>query len=156
MLNRDDLYVEERSAIEIAPVARADILRLASVSEDGRETGGILLGRGPDANGVIRVEVAGDAGPKAERHCDFFLRDLDHARSLAKQAWVKSHAIWIGEWHTHPRGGPTPSPSDLRTYVALLAAASLKFELFTTIIVTSGPDENWSSPQLWPWLLRLS
>ena len=41
---------------------------------DGREIGGILLGRGPDDDGVIEIVEAGDPGPNADRRNDFFLR----------------------------------------------------------------------------------
>jgi integrative and conjugative element protein (TIGR02256 family) len=143
------------NSIEIAPGARADILRLASESRDGRETGGILLGHGPDLDGLVQVELAGDPGPNAQRHSDFFLRDLDHARALAEKAWSTSRAVWIGEWHTHPRGGHAPSSSDLRTYMTLLSIAELEFELFTAVIVTAGSEKDWSNPRLWSWLLRL-
>ena len=145
----------EQSSIVISPAARASILRLASVSEDGRETGGILLGRGPETEGVVWVEIAGDPGPGAERRPDFFLRDLGHARVLAEKAWTASRAIWIGEWHTHPLGGHRPSPSDLSTYLRLLATSELQFELFVSIIVTADAGEGWARPRLWPWLLEL-
>jgi integrative and conjugative element protein (TIGR02256 family) len=151
-----DSGVEGDGSIEIGRETRANIMRMASESEDGLETGGILLGRGPDANGVVQVEIAGDAGPRAERRRDFFLRDLVHARSLAEEAWATSRSIWVGEWHTHPLGGRAPSPSDIRTYVSLLATAELEFEIFTAIIVTPGFQGNWRQPQLWPWLLHLA
>jgi integrative and conjugative element protein (TIGR02256 family) len=144
-----------QGSIEIGQAAQADILRLAAGSQDGRETGGILLGRGPDADGVVHVEVAGAAGPRAERRSDFFLRDLNHARLLAEKAWKASRAVWVGEWHTHPRGGNRPSRADLSTYLRLLAASELQFELFVSIIVTAHAVHGWTKPQLWPWLLEL-
>jgi integrative and conjugative element protein (TIGR02256 family) len=107
------------NAIDIAPEARSAIMRLSPESADGSETGGILLGRGPDADGVVRVEIAGEPGPRAERRPDFFLRDLEHARGLAARAWQETGAVWIGEWHTHPMGGARPSATDLGTYARL-------------------------------------
>lgn len=153
--DRDDLPMPEKGSIEIAEQANAAITGLASASKDGRETGGILLGRGPDANGVIHVEIAGDPGPAAERRPDFFLRDLGHARELAEEAWNTSQAIWVGEWHTHPLGGRAPSPSDLHTYATLLSAADLDFKLFVAIIVIPGKEGEWDNSELCPWLLRL-
>ena len=141
--------------IEIAPRARDSIFRLARESEDGRETGGILLGRGPDDNGVVRVEIAGDAGPAADRRPDFFLRDLVHTRALADKAWQQSRAVWVGEWHTHPKGGRAPSASDLSTYIRLLAASALEFDVFVSIIVVPDQLGGWTGPRLWPWLLEL-
>ncbi len=132
--------------------AVAAIRALAPESADGRETGGILIGRGPDADGLIVVDQAGDAGPGAIRRADFFLRDRAHAERLAEAAWDDRQAVWVGDWHTHPMGGPQPSERDLRTYTGLLAAAELEFEVFTSIIVVPDPTAGWERPVLTPWL----
>jgi integrative and conjugative element protein (TIGR02256 family) len=137
--------------VDIHPEARSRICELAAQSEDGRETGGILLGRGPDETGVVRVERAGDAGPRAEREADYFLRDLKHAKELADAAWEESEAVWIGEWHTHPTGLAMPSSRDFVTYAGLLADPELWFEAFVSIIVV--PDPDWASPRLLAWIL---
>jgi integrative and conjugative element protein (TIGR02256 family) len=141
--------------IHIAAGVREHILQLAIKSGDGRETGGILLGRGPAPDGVIPIEIAGDPGPAADRRPNFFLRDLAHAEALANAAWERSRAIWVGEWHTHPTGGSQPSASDLSTYTHLLAASALDFEVFVSVIVTPDDAKGWEAPQLWPWLLEL-
>jgi integrative and conjugative element protein (TIGR02256 family) len=138
-------------SVDIRREAAARIAQLAGASADGTETGGILLGRGPDTNGVIAVEKAGDPGPNADRRPEFFLRDLTHAQELAAQAWKRDKAIWVGEWHTHPEGPIQPSPRDLNTYVALMTDASLEFKAFVSIIVI--PDPSWQQPRLLPWVL---
>src|SRR5690349_4052221 len=119
--------------ITILPLARERICELAVESQDGRETGGILLGRGSDAEGGIVVERAGDAGPDAERRPDYFLRDLAHAQRLADEGWERDHAVWVGEWHTHPTGILTPSPRDFVTYAGLLSDPELAFDVFVSI-----------------------
>lgn len=138
-------------SVEIRPGVAARIAELAVASADGAETGGILFGRGPDATGVIVVEGAGDPGPRADRRADFFLRDLEHAQRLAAEAWERDKAIWVGEWHTHPKGPLQPSPRDLHTYVALMTDAALEFRAFVSIIVV--PDPDWTTPRLLPWVL---
>ncbi len=145
-----------RQLIQVADSAYQAIERFAAESADGRETGGILLGRGPDATGAVHVEVAGEPGPNAIRRADFFQRDLDHARKLADDAWEVSRAVWIGEWHTHLHAGPRPSAADLRTYARLLTAASLQFEVFAAVIVVPDSARGWHRPQLWPWLLHIN
>lgn len=138
-------------AAEIRPEAANRIMKLAAVSTDGRETGGILLGRGPDANGLIIIEEAGDPGPDADRRPDYFLRDLAHAQRLAAAAWERDKAVWVGEWHTHPKGPIHPSARDLDTYAGLMTDTSLDFRAFVSIIVV--PDPDWARPRLVPWML---
>lgn len=142
--------------MRIAASAERAIMAFARESEDGRETGGILVGRGPGADGVVHVEVAGDAGPRAIRRSDFFLRDLAHARQLADDAWERTGAVWVGEWHTHLKREPQPSQADLSTYVRLLAIAELNFVVFTSLIVIPDVERGWAAPQIWPWLLELN
>jgi integrative and conjugative element protein (TIGR02256 family) len=132
------------------------IKAMARESADGRETGGILLGRGPDEDGVVLVERAGDPGPNARREPGFFLRDLEHAQRLADEAWDESKAIWVGEWHTHVHGDSRPSATDLGTYASLLAAADLHFDVFVSIIVVPDAERDWEEPWLAPWLLAIS
>jgi integrative and conjugative element protein (TIGR02256 family) len=141
--------------VDITPTARDSILRLATESADGRETGGILLGRRAHASGVVCVEIVGDPGPAADRRPTFFSRDLAHANALAQDAWQRSRAVWVGEWHTHPAGGPQPSARDLATYAGLLAASALAFEVFVSIIVVPNNVSGWDAPQMVSWLLEL-
>jgi integrative and conjugative element protein (TIGR02256 family) len=139
--------------LNVAPEARTNILRLAPESADECETGGILLGRGPSRHGLIDVLEAGDPGPKAERHADRFLRDLDHARALAERAWDRARALWVGEWHTHPKSGPEPSARDLVTYSEILADPDLGFDVFVSIIVTPDKEHAWALPRLTAWCI---
>jgi integrative and conjugative element protein (TIGR02256 family) len=144
------------SDVLIAEHARRSIVRIARESTDGLETGGILLGRGPDDLGVVRVEQAGDPGPDAVRRSDYFLRDLEHANRLADYAWQRHQLVWVGEWHTHLEPIPYPSPADLQTYRRLLSEPELQFDSFIAVIVTAASTEGWEKPTLTPWLLRIS
>lgn len=138
-------------SVEIQPDVQARIAELAAASADGTESGGILLGRGPDEHRLIVVEQAGEPGPKADRRPDFFLRDREHAMALADKAWDCDRAVWVGEWHTHPAGPPYPSPRDLGTYAGLIGSAELSFRAFVSVIVVPHPD--WTHPRLVPWVL---
>lgn len=149
-----DLLWVVNYSVNIAPHVAARVVELAAASADGSETGGILLGRGPAQDGVIFVKEAGDPGPNAERRPDFFLRDLEHSKKLADEAWERENAVWVGEWHTHPGGPPFPSARDLTTYAGLIASADLEFRAFVAIIVI--PDPDWTIPTLVPWVLALN
>lgn len=137
----------------------ATIVRLASESIDRRETGGILLGSGPDEDGVIRVAHAGDAGPKADRRTDFFNRDLEHTRRFAAATFREDRSTWVGEWHTHPAGRPQPSAIDQATYRQILDATPA-LAVFVSVIVSPDPAypatdaRSWFRPIIATWLIE--
>lgn len=126
--------------VHLSESAAAAIYREASQSRDGNETGGILLGHLRD--GIAEIRTAGGPGPVAVRKPTFFLRDLDHARRLAGEAFARDGSVWIGEWHTHPSAAPVPSTRDLHTYSRLLADPDLGFEAMVAIILTAT-DSGW-------------
>lgn len=121
---------------------------------DGLETGGILLGHdaAPDAASSLSVTTAGTPGPKALREPDRFLRDLHFSTALAADAWRTDRSQWIGDWHTHRSGSPTPSPTDMRSYQMLLLDDELAFQQFVTIVVVPGPAT--SQPTLGTWVIK--
>ena len=127
----------------------AAIYREAGRSRDGNETGGILLGHLHD--GAAEIRTAGGPGPVAVRQPTFFLRDLDHARRLAGEAFARDGSVWIGEWHTHPTAAPVPSDRDLHTYARLLADPDLGFESLVAIII-AATDPGWVDPIARAWI----
>lgn len=118
--------------VVISAAAVQTIGEEAKASEDGRETGGLLLGQLRTDHVLVRY--AGGPGPDATRAPTRFLRDLKHAQALADAAWQLDCSVWIGEWHTHPTAGPEPSPCDLRTYTQHLADPDLSLPVFTSLI----------------------
>lgn len=133
-----------RFSIELAPSARAAIATASVLSEDGNETGGILLGRDPNAAGLIKVLLAAGPGPQAIRCPSYFLRDLHYSRRLARLAYEREGLQWVGDWHTHPRGPACPSSFDLRTYTSHLFDQELNFEAFVSVIVTPHSKFGWT------------
>lgn len=140
--------------VDIPDEVKRVIRHLAAGSADGRETGGILLGRGPDQSGLIRVVEAGDPGPLAIRRPDFFSRDTAHSERLAERAWKRERAQWVGEWHTHPTTGPQPSGRDLTAYAEVLGDATLGFAVFVVVIVAPGP-EGWGDATITSWVIAM-
>lgn len=139
--------------VRLSEGALATIVREASASNDGRETGGILLGFDAAPLTEALVMEAGDPGPDAERRTDFFRRDVEHAQRLADEAFTRTTSRWIGEWHTHPHGHLVPSRKDLRTYRGFLRDPELAFDSFVAVIVGPG-DDGWTKPRAAAWLIE--
>jgi len=124
----------------------------STASADGSETGGILLGN--DAGGSLHVSVAGGPGPNAKRSPRRFLRDLEHARALADDAYNRDGSVWIGEWHTHPTGPAAPSGLDLVTYARHLADETLGFQRFLSLIVLPCSLHGWDHVRVAAWIIE--
>lgn len=129
---------DEAGSISITAKALHTILTEALRSSNGLETGGILLGTDSPGYGPT-VLMAGLPGPNAIHLPQFFSRDTEYAQRLANEAWARSGAQWIGEWHTHPGGQPSPSAADLNSYAGHLNDTELSFDRFVSLIVTSSP-----------------
>lgn len=84
----------------------------AEAADYRHEVGGVLLGcyRGP------HIHIQDATRPQARDRFSFasFVRDSFGHQSLAARAWRRSGGIttYVGEWHSHPEGVPTPSSID--------------------------------------------
>ena len=139
------------SVVTLTRPAFETIQQTCRAAHDGYETGGILLGHQHDDRRLV-VTTAGDPGPQAVRQRASFRRDQAHAQALADAAWSHDRSVWLGDWHTHPRGPVQPSPVDLRTYLALMRDPELGFSTFLALIVLPGT----SQPSLFPWVITES
>jgi integrative and conjugative element protein (TIGR02256 family) len=140
--------------IRVLPAAAQAINGHAVESADGNETGGILLGH--DLGDTLVVTVAGGPGPNAVRTPYRFNRDLAYSQALADDAYARDGSVWIGEWHTHPKGQASPSQVDLSTYLAHLATPDLGFTRFLSFIALPCPAHGWSEVNIVPWLIEPS
>jgi integrative and conjugative element protein (TIGR02256 family) len=138
--------------VRLSESAGMVILEEARASSDGTETGGILLGH-DRGDGSIEVTVAGAPGPHALRTANRFTRDLAHAEALADAAYEEDGSVWVGEWHTHPKGPPEPSDVDLRTYLSHLSDSRLGFERFVCLIALPCPEHAWEHISLTAWIV---
>jgi integrative and conjugative element protein (TIGR02256 family) len=141
----------QSTMIRISPRALAVITAETAARFGPEETGGILLGH--DLGHQILVTAAGDPGPGATHTPTRFRRDLAYAGKLADAAYEHDHSVWVGDWHTHPRGPTRPSRYDLRTYRRFLQDPELDFDRFLALIVTPARPSN--APSLTAWLVSL-
>jgi integrative and conjugative element protein (TIGR02256 family) len=100
----------------------------------------MLLGYRGSAAAVADVVVTHDieAGPKAERERSRFHPDARWQQSKLEQIYERSDrtATYLGDWHSHPRGGPRPSRLDRRTYGRVAADQDARAPYPIILIIT--------------------
>lgn len=82
-----------------------------------RETGGPLFGFDDERTDQLVVVGAGGPGPHAKHRRRMFIPDrqaVDRAIARVHEASEGRYA-YLGSWHTHPLGRPTPSSTDAAT-----------------------------------------
>jgi len=77
------------------------------------ETGGVLIGF-IDANGQAVIREATGKPRGSQFTWRTFLRKTDGLAALLKSRWSKNEH-YLGEWHSHPGGSPSPSAQDIAT-----------------------------------------
>ncbi len=81
-----------------------DAMLRAAVDAAPREACGLLVGRRRE---VVRVVPAANSDPSPARYT---IAPEDHFAAL--RAARRDGFEVIGAWHSHPHGGPEPSPTD--------------------------------------------
>lgn len=89
------------------------VIERQALAAPEHETGGILIGRYTEDNNMALV-FAATAKPKdSERGRTWFRRGNRGLKELLRERW-NAGEYYVGEWHSHPGGPPTPSDSDIR------------------------------------------
>jgi integrative and conjugative element protein (TIGR02256 family) len=120
----------------------------AIVKEAGRteplESGGVLLGWLAADGGDARVCQAIGPGPRATHKRTRFVPDSRWQREEIRQAYFASgrRVRYLGDWHSHPGGGETPSSRDERTAkrIARHRGAQAPRPLF---LILAGTEDDW-------------
>jgi integrative and conjugative element protein (TIGR02256 family) len=106
------------------------------------ETGGVLLGwSGPD---LAITRVVGP-GPSARHGARTFEPDYDWQEKQIAELYESSgrRLSYLGDWHTHPGGSVTPSPTDLRTIRNIAACAEARCPRPLMAILGGPTTDGW-------------
>lgn len=128
-------------SVWISPDAITAMIDAATLA-DRSETGGILIGRyGPD--GWVADVVEATPKPKGSRSGWFwFQRSNAGLTALLEDRW-RDGLHYLGEWHFHPGGAPTPSGSDIRAMRAIAGDDAYRCPAPILVILGSATS-NWS------------
>ena len=110
-----------------------------------KETGGVLLGFS-DAERDEQIQIAHQVGPGPKATHKHFRFEPDSAwqEKQIAEAYEDSGRIlsYLGDWHSHPRGGRSPSGVDRATAreISRFKEARLPHPL---ILILHGKPEQW-------------
>jgi len=120
-----------------APVLEAIIATCARSA--GYEVGGVLVGYYTVTLDCAVVTVA--LGPTADSRAGshWLVSGVRGLQSLLDRLWQRRHQYYLGEWHFHPGGRPTPSQADTRQMAAIVGSPSYHCPEPVLLIVGGDP-----------------
>lgn len=106
-----------------------------------RETGGILLGFAHRKRRITYVTRVLTAPPDSHGSPIHFVRGTEGLVDAVARVEARTGGLvgYVGDWHTHPKGGPRPSPTDLATKEKFLPEN--RREGMPTMIVIATPGQ---------------
>ena len=108
---------------------------------EGRETGGLLVGRYAEGQRVAVVTEALPAPSDSKRGQTWFVRGIRALNAKLKWRWNSGRGYYLGEWHFHPGGAPVPSGPDCAQMRSISESASYSCpEPILLIIGGTTPD----------------
>ena len=72
-----------------------------------------------------------------------FIRGIKGLTARLRREWQQG-TYYVGEWHFHPRGSPTPSDTDRKQIEAFAADPDLRCPLPVLIVLGGDPKSKWS------------
>ena len=146
---RRDCAAEDQSgryAVRVSHAAvremRAWAKRSARTTDPSVETGGLIFGEINEAASVVWVTDVDGPPPDSDASDGHFTCGILGTRESAevKHDRFRGSVECLGSWHTHPRGGPRPSPIDLSTVTELLDRTESSRRTLVLLILSGDPD----------------
>lgn len=105
------------------------------------ETGGVLLGYWIDTREVV-VTSASVGGPQGVHDPRGFQPDASHQAQQIAEMYEASGRLhtYLGDWHTHPRGGMALSRTDRRTMRRIGRSREARCSTPLMLLLASGDE----------------
>lgn len=126
--------------VRLTPLGLARLHELAWKSFPN-ETGGVLLGRRTEADGLgASVEHIVGPGPSARHERARFVPDSRWQAHEVEALWRQDQGLqYLGDWHTHPGGSAIPSAMDKDALGAIAAFADARQAAPVMVILALQP-----------------
>lgn len=113
---------EPACEVELSAAAIAAILRLADAAHPD-EAGAALYGRYSDDGWLARIEGIAPVSSDSARGKFYFRRGVAGLATFFRRLFrrTQGESYYVGEFHSHPGGSPTPSSQDDQAQFAIAA-----------------------------------
>lgn len=108
------------------------------------ETGGLMMGYWSEAKDEVVICRVIGPGPRAVHSEHAFVPDADYHESEAERVYEESGRVhsYLGDWHTHPRGGVYLSPKDEGTLLRIARSSEARAPVPLMAVLGDG-DPDW-------------
>lgn len=110
-----------------------------------RETGGILLGRYSNALDYALVTSITKAPSDSRSGRTWFVRGVRGLQSKIDNMWRRKQGYYLGEWHFHPFGEPSPSGTDSSQMREIARSPQYRCPEPILLIIGGDPPNNWTA-----------
>ncbi|HTN15591.1 MAG TPA: Mov34/MPN/PAD-1 family protein [Sphingomonadaceae bacterium] len=114
-----------------------------AAASDRNETGGILIGRYVDSGAVASIAEATAKPADSWFGLFWFKRGSKGLKKLLEARWSAGEH-YLGEWHFHPGGSPSPSRSDEDAMRAVAFDERYHCREPLLAILGGWPEKEWS------------
>lgn len=102
---------DQRFCIELSKASLDEMLRYIKNVRD-KETGGIIIGKYSKNLKTANINFISGPPEDSLSGSKWFKRGVKGLSRLIEFFW-KKESYYLGEWHFHPNGSPTPSGQDI-------------------------------------------
>lgn len=133
------VFQAQRAVVEVRLTDGAlRLIEKEALASPNNETGGILIGRYEIDGNTAVVTAATEKPADSSSGRAWFQRGISGLTARLRARWA-SGEYYVGEWHSHPGGGPNPSGNDIREMRSISIDACYKCPKPIMIIAgTSG------------------
>lgn len=119
-----------------------DQIRYYSKFANGKETGGILIGKYSDDLSKAIISLASGAPPDSTAGRTWFARGVKGLRKLLDKCHKTAGSYYLGEWHYHPFASPQPSGHDIKQMIAIARDTKYNCPEPIMIILGGNPESH--------------
>lgn len=133
---------ENRFGLTIYAAEIQSVLKYCANS-NGKETGGILIGRYSQEHNMAIVTRVSGPPEDSKSGSYFFVRGIKGLQQILNRLWSQKE-YYIGEWHFHPYAAPIPSNTDHQQMAEFSCDKRMKCPEPILLIIGGNPTTEWS------------